>query len=755
MEESTQKFKTHYNEGELCNYNYEEPTLISSNSSKISFLKQPMSSVLPKEAVGLSLEVEIADSLKQLITSPENNYSSLIDVTIVRPTDLNCIPIVDNNYSNLNSNEIRNLIASMERQKQEKKKLIDQYKKKLVPVLDKPEPKKRNKRKIQKPNRNVQLKELCIHSAPIAILKPLMSQIKQSLKNLEDRIVEIGDHCPDAIKTSGKMVLSSTSNYTNPSEELVKRKRIRKLKDVNHQRHHHVYTSVNQFDKLRTMLKCQNTDRDPNDDKPCLCQHCGMIGLLIDSQKRPIMPMLPLKPINNLDKQDVESTDTSNGDEQYYAIKELGKKLAGLEERITFQEQTTVTKEYFKRIIKKVINMRDMTSQQNVSSTVKTSSARNCGTQYSFDGSKKTSKKKKVKQRNVQIQQGYSSRYMINPLEIAGNKIHSEVVSSSLDSTGNKAFSTITDCFAKQEEDKNLSEILTTTENYLTCGEETTEPRLDLKTKVMVLVEEKVESPTTIKENHKTVLEKSNEKISNHKVHDMINLMTEKNYNNHIKPTVDAIKKDKKKFKKENAQNNFNMKAEMETAFIKISLDKKSSTEKRNVVSSVAHVIMGEDAKNTAVGVIKPSKLIKSSIPIRLQKIALDNFTSINSKLGVVKKSLIPKLKNDKDTFRAVHFDAVLKNIRKQRIEKEKSSKHVNITYLNPKLSAWDKDSLVSVPVPVSEEEECIDLCSSTSSVRCKTDNDDRRLFKNHSIAETDEDRNIETSLYLCIMICC
>ncbi|KAK4881062.1 hypothetical protein RN001_004381 [Aquatica leii] len=775
MEKSIKTPRKHKKEEEIYNYNYDEPATvqsdISNNSQRQNLLKK-----VSKETIGLSLEVEIADSLKQLITSTEKYNSSLLDVTIVRPNDLNCVRGVDANFTNLNSSEIRNLIASMERQKQQKKKLIDEYKKRAVETQEKTKHKKRSEKKSHKKNievvsahtkttRNIDLKQPYTNSAPISILKPLMGQIKQSLKNLEDRIVEVGDHRPKDFKVvSSKIKLhaNSTSNDSNLSEETAKRKRakrrIQKLRECGRHRNHHVYATVNTFDRLRTMLKCQNPNvKDSDNDKPCLCQHCAMMGLLMDSQKRPIMPSLLLKTSGLLENQDAESTDTSNIDDQYYVIRELAKRLKDLEDRVTIQEQCAVPKEYFKRVIKKILNIQGTLSQQNVTPSNAQTSGRHCGTQYGLDPTEDLYKKSKskVKQRNVQIQQGYGKRYMINPVEVNATDTNSETNQNT--HVGNKAISTIASFFTKLGHDQKDDNKTHSTNTFWKWGEEIIRPGIDLKMKIMCLLEETMRPPSKEsetkykKEERKLSLLSLSETVqpsptsSSRTMKRMIKLMSEKIYHDHVKPTVDAIKEEQKNIKKQNVENMYHMKNEMEAAILKINTNQSRASKDREKEDECIENMFSECEikQEEEFPCVKSSKL-KSGIPVRVGKMAVGESTStyVNSKVNEPKSSFIPKLKPNRKTSASTNFDSVLSEYKK--CPDSETNKHVqsngdvNITYMNPKVDAWNEDSLASVPVISSDEVHSVRLSSSSSS-RCivnKKKERNRRILKNHSITE-------------------
>ncbi|KAB0800620.1 hypothetical protein PPYR_06360 [Photinus pyralis] len=483
MEKHSKLRALNKNEEEIYCVNYDEV----SNSP-------PICSNDVSQSIGLSIEVEIADSLKNVMSRPEKHNSSLLDVTIVRPNHLNRFS--GKQSVTIRGSEIQDLILRMEKQKREKELLIADLKRVQDTRITKKHEKKRkpnlnavrSNNAVASDNKTKRISEEkpFVNSAPTSILQPLMGQIRESLRHLEERILAVGDHKENITqpKAQPHSLLNCDLVDALPRRKQTK-KHMRKLQGNVHERNHHVYTTVHTFDRLKTLLSCQNANaRDVEDDKPCPCQHCGMVQLLVESQKRPIMPTLPLKTPSGVwpqteNREDQESSETSLED-PYNIIRELALRLRALEERVALQERSTVPKDYFKRVIKRILDLQATISQRNQCDV----GAHTAGTQYNFNQSEEFDRRSrsKIRQRNVQIQQGYAKRYYVSPMleESSSQKIFSAI--SSL--FPNLNYERINDCFLK-------------------WGKEAINPGADLKAKIIDLLDEKLLNSSNLKETLK------------------------------------------------------------------------------------------------------------------------------------------------------------------------------------------------------------------------------------------------------------
>lgn len=313
-------------------------------------------------------------------------------------------------------------------------------------------------------------------------------------------------------------------------------------------------------------------------------------------------------------------------------IRELSCRLEALEKRVANQEQLTVPKDYFKRIINKLVNKQLKISPHDSSIVFKS-----IGTQYyPIEKLEKELKIKRAnkatKYRNVQIQQNDRRNYVVNPvlfqseinnsapLKPAGHEVNN--INSKL--LRMKPLSAISDYFLKKREsDKkslNLSSSKTKSsplENFYRWGEEIIKPGFDLKTKILSLLAEQVgsiknakftsykninndpsissnirvkpkmastsdckefqiNSISKIKILHKPSNNEDLQSLpvtSNKTLKKMLNLMSEKIYNDHVKPTVDSIKHEQRSINNDNFSQVFNIKKAMDDVFEKINLN--------------------------------------------------------------------------------------------------------------------------------------------------------------------------------------
>lgn len=113
-----------------------------------------------------------------------------------------------------------------------------------------------------------------------------------------------------------------------------------------------VYTTA-KTSNIRDLLKCQNPNRHNEDPKqPCLCKHCGMTDVLIESQKR-LMP----EECYDSTPEEPKSTDSLKSNNMNKRIlNDLLKRVKTLELALYNQEEKYVTKEYLKIVVDKIIS---------------------------------------------------------------------------------------------------------------------------------------------------------------------------------------------------------------------------------------------------------------------------------------------------------------------------------------------------------------------------------------------------------------
>ncbi|KAF2894986.1 hypothetical protein ILUMI_11186 [Ignelater luminosus] len=922
---ATERRTHNRNEEEICNFDFEGIPNAHPISDISSFVSHPFDS--SKENVELSLEVEIADSLKHLIVSPERHDSALLDVTIVRPTDLDCVPGLENsNTLAFKSSEVRNLIASMERQKQQKKKLIEECKRKAAsskmnPINETHMVKSHtsstqliakkeehssalHKRRLKRSenSRNPRT-DIAVSSAPpkcsiradyrldnfrnikngkaapIAILKPLVGEIKESLKSLEATIGQVGDQNIERKehrkKKQDKLYLS-TSESNISSDFIQDTKHLAEAHKGDHT--HQVYAAPNTYDKLRTLLACQNPDRkDEENEKPCLCQHCGMVGLLVESQKRPIVPVPTGPPkksdtfwpkpenVNEkgesecrkdhtrsrhaIDKpKNIEDLKTKVSDDaSYWIIRELSTRLEALEVRVAAQEQRAVPKEYFKRIINKLWHRNNPDGSQfimranNMDRNVR---LKDHSTQYSVESFENSLKSKRdikpVKHRNVQIQQNTRKSCCVNPVFIVQDHemppLCNELQDNFSKNVSAKAVNAVSDFFVKKSDSGKKcddpiipKEKSSPMDTFWKWGEEIIKPGFDLKTKILSLLDEQFksakhasdteqksvalpkrserktntqESTSKLKENNNKpsspiVTEKKetfhdinqskNEenfpRSSSRTLKKMLDMMSEKIYNEHVKPTVEAIKQEQKCFNNENTKQIDNIKAAMDAALSRI------NTKEVHVCHSTCKnvSILPHDNYEWQKDFLEPlevpaalkrrvddyntklNRLTKrSGIPVRVSNMSpTDSTLSDPFKPKENLKSLIPRLKSpskdcpeyikpcrDKsflsETKPVKDQEKVRKKEKRERLFPKKQDTHiasgsskskrnqklVQIKYMNPKAEYWNEESCASVIEDTSEENNQVMLTDNSSRSRDNNKEEIRRISQKYSVTD-------------------
>lgn len=344
-----------------------------------------------KENIELSLEVEIADSLKKLLSQPENCNSRLLDVTIIRPSDEeNNVNRIETNTVAFGKDEIKDLVAIIEQQRKDKEKTLKDNIKKRLQNKHVYRPKSPNSvqsdtnksGRISKETKRMEKhgtkrRDIGAKSAPPNINSsnnqntfkklhnhPCCKVPYGHLRNVETRLLEI---CHPELDTTSYDPTDSEQNYIyNP----------RRTVNIGDGHNTQIYTTANTFDSLCQNLSCQHKNRRESDksDVPCLCQHCGMMGLLIESQKGPILPQNNLSPwtpsrseskapYTNRNRKALEIKNRHNTD---CVLHKLHKRLTSLEDRVASQEENAVSKEYFKKIMGKLLTCCKKTTENSI-----------------------------------------------------------------------------------------------------------------------------------------------------------------------------------------------------------------------------------------------------------------------------------------------------------------------------------------------------------------------------------------------------
>lgn len=324
----------HEDEREILNINYDD-TLTTCSFANLNSLQKTSHKNYLAENVELSLELQIANSLKNIVTSPRNENLSLLDVTIVQP--LNGNDYVDGSVENtvaLTSSNVKELLEAIDNGEMRKYQVLErhnesecgQYKslrglnnialtksksfldKKVIHKLETHRQKlKRNEsskyghvsnltKKItctskldnifRKTNMDLEIKT----SSSVTVLKPFKGRTQNSFKYLQDNM-QVGDnlhrYSEKRHKKNYPILIPTKDSYTTADYNSMKYND-REAVILNTPQ---IYAAPKTFDKLKKILECQNPNRaDDADSKnnPCSCQHCELIGVLMDSQKKNI-----------------------------------------------------------------------------------------------------------------------------------------------------------------------------------------------------------------------------------------------------------------------------------------------------------------------------------------------------------------------------------------------------------------------------------------------------------------------------------
>ncbi|KAF7267260.1 hypothetical protein GWI33_019493 [Rhynchophorus ferrugineus] len=275
--------------------------------------------------VELCLEVEMDDEVRDIIKSPDKCQSALLDVTVIKPKGLDKFTT---EKQTLKTEEVRQLIASMNLTNDGKKELI----KKLFGANE------------DKHYGGIGRRKTCLSR------KGRCSAKRSSVK------MEQGDVLS---ATDVQSVVCSLHNQKGPSRYI--------------RPHQQIYTTPKTYDNIRQMFACTNKDKDrttEKPDQPCLCQNCAIVGILTDSQKKPFAtePIPETKPSQEKFRKPARKKSvafkhandfpsTSNDHQQCHAaIDILSARITNLEQRIAIQEEKAVPKDYFKKIITKLVN---------------------------------------------------------------------------------------------------------------------------------------------------------------------------------------------------------------------------------------------------------------------------------------------------------------------------------------------------------------------------------------------------------------
>ncbi|KAH1012267.1 uncharacterized protein LOC109543977 [Dendroctonus ponderosae] len=297
---------------------------------------------VPSRNLELSLEVELDDEVRSIIRNPDKCASALLDVTVIKPKGLEDYT---SNTQTLRTEQVKKMIGSMQLNHGDKKLLMEKLFGMGNGEVD---------RKPAKPKRGASAKETRKKSC----LSPKSKHLyKDSLVSLEQGDVRcVTDESNSAVFSMYKQKKPKKAAQEIPNSKL-----------------QHIYTTPRTYENLRTMFACQKNEADHDSlkmDAPCLCQNCAIVGVLTDSQKKPFATEAMPHPKDEEEarlrraarKKSVsfkslkELASSPHHHDQCEAIyKVLSTRISELEKRLMMQEQRAVPKDYFKKIITKLV----------------------------------------------------------------------------------------------------------------------------------------------------------------------------------------------------------------------------------------------------------------------------------------------------------------------------------------------------------------------------------------------------------------
>lgn len=333
---------------------YEDKSLVFHNIEINEYVSASSDSLLGSDC-DLSLEVQLAQSLERMRKASSEYHPCCTNRRSSRnyPSDRRSPCTLQH--------KCNNFVNSTNR-----KKLLEKCKLKLMGSCSNNSIQKQTEQKKRNCIRNCVKKNIYANSAPIhpQCSRGVPEPSKVTSHSLETVNKINNDHCrrrPDKhnrkcgehwTKATAEKSSEANADKLVCSRGIFTNKVDTEVGDTLRQ----VY-ATSKGSNIRDILKCQNPNRHNEDPKkPCFCKHCGMADLLIESQKRLIT-----------DEQEVHDEDSRSADSctellkspkigSNKILKEMLRRMRALELAIQRQEQNFVTKEYLKLVVDKIIS---------------------------------------------------------------------------------------------------------------------------------------------------------------------------------------------------------------------------------------------------------------------------------------------------------------------------------------------------------------------------------------------------------------
>ncbi|XP_045465247.1 uncharacterized protein LOC123674447 [Harmonia axyridis] len=353
------KYKTNCGKNNADDGDYdEEPGDLRSSNRKTKNLPQ------------LCIDIEMNQSVQNLLASSDKCTSALLDVTIIKPMGADNQPVIETNI--MKATQVRKLLTTLDREKRDKILIKELFEDKApsedtIIRIHKHNPRRKmqaasdlcyentRERKFLKSqfHRPIKPKNMC-SSAPVEARKQMFNHCYSP--GVLQVSPMIGENCSK---------IPSDESFTDNVE------RVEDFKCGDHKKTQHVYAAPRTFKDLNSIITCQSMSKD--DRTPCLCDHCGIASLLSETQKRPIITA-PVEHVSDLRRRMNRKEYKEQSKHEYrkrksdapYSCEDKTSFQAGLahlyervkilEERMDIQEERAVPKDYFKRIITKIIS---------------------------------------------------------------------------------------------------------------------------------------------------------------------------------------------------------------------------------------------------------------------------------------------------------------------------------------------------------------------------------------------------------------
>ncbi|KAK9881080.1 hypothetical protein WA026_014424 [Henosepilachna vigintioctopunctata] len=428
------------------------------------------------------IEIEMDDSVRNLLSSADKCSSALLDVTVIKQNEEKGKHVAET--STLKPAQVNNLLSKLEREKRDKHLLNSFFEDKVSHEETKVKICRHNRRgKMQAASDfcygNIREKK-CLKTH---LHRPVKTKNKTSSSAPVDSLgrKQTYNHCysPGVIQVS-PMIGECYPRQVNcdvPSEESYSDDGpLDSFKCGDHKKTHHVYAaSPRTFKDLNSIITCQSMSKD--DRSPCLCDNCGIASLLSESQKRPIITA-PVEHVSDLRRRmnKKEYRESSKHDQRKrrsdvpYACEDKSSYQAGLanlfervkilEERMDIQEERAVPKDYFKRIITKIIS--------HFAPRVPTYKNEHFHIRDSDSGS-------------YAVEQKYKNNYSVNTLMIDKNKVYREHEKTDNHEALKKLLNNMTENMSETKKNEFA-------ENFRKWGGDILKPGVDLKKKMLSLL---------------------------------------------------------------------------------------------------------------------------------------------------------------------------------------------------------------------------------------------------------------------------